>query len=129
MYRKINQISQEILGAAITVHQALGPGLVESAYLECLCQELTICGIPFEQELPLPITYKGVRLTNIYRLDLLVAKSVVVEVKSVDTLAPVHDAQLLTYLRLGGWKVGLLMNFNVPVLTQGIRRKILDNDE
>jgi GxxExxY protein len=129
MLRKINQISQEIIGAAITVHRALGPGLLESAYQECLCQELNVRGIPFQRELPLSVKYKGVRVACGYRLDLLVAKSVVVEVKSVDAIAPVHEAQLLTYLRLGGWKVGLLMNFNVAVLKQGIRRKILDFDE
>jgi GxxExxY protein len=126
---KINQIYQEIIGAALTVHKALGPGLLESAYQECLCQELNVRGVPFERELPLPVKYKGVRVACAYQLGLLVAKSVVVEVKSVDAIAPVHEAQLLTYLRLGGWKVGLLMNFNVPVLKQGIRRRVLGFDE
>jgi GxxExxY protein len=126
---KINQIYQEIIGAALTVHKALGPGLLESAYQECLCQELNVRGIPFERELPLPVTYKGVRVACAYQLGLLVAKAVVVEVKSVDAIAPVDEAQLLTYLRLGGWKVGLLMNFNVPVLKQGIHRKVLGFDE
>jgi GxxExxY protein len=126
---RINQIYKEIIGAALTVHKALGPGLLESAYQECLCQELNVRGIPFERQLPLPVKYKGVRVACGYQLDLLVAKAVVVEVKSVEDIAPVHEAQLLTYLRLGGWKVGLLMNFNVPVLKEGIRRKILDFDE
>jgi GxxExxY protein len=126
---KIDQIYQEIIGAALTVHKALGPGLLESAYQECLCQELNARGIPFERELPLPVKYKGVRIACAYQVGLLVAKSVVVEVKSVDAIAPVHEAQLLTYLRLGGWQVGLLMNFNVPVLKQGIRRRVLGFDE
>src|SRR5687767_6683812 len=98
---KIDQIYQEIIGAALTVHKALGPGLLESAYQECLCQELNARGIPFERELPLPVKYKGVRIACAYQVGLLVAKSVVVEVKSVDAIAPVHEAQLLTYLRLG----------------------------
>ena len=103
----------------------LGPGLLESAYQECLSRELTVRGIPFEREYPLPLEYKGIRLQCGYRLDLLVAGAVVVEVKSVETLTPVHEAQLLTYLRLGGWRMGLLINFNVPILKQGIRRKIM----
>ena len=103
----------------------LGPGLLESAYQECLSRELTVRGIPFEREYPLPLEYKGIRLQCGYRLDLLVAGAVVVEVKAVETIAPVHEAQLLTYLRLGGWRMGLLINFNVPILKQGIRRKIM----
>ena len=122
---KINETTHAIIGAAIEVHRQLGPGLLESAYLECLSRELILRGIPFEREKPLPLEYKGVRLECGYRLDLLVAGSVVVEVKAVDALAPVHDAQLLTYLRLGGWRVGLLINFNVAVLKNGIHRKIL----
>jgi len=121
----INEITRAIIGAAIEVHRRLGPGLLESAYLKCLASELTLRGIPFEREKPLPLEYKGVHLECGYRLDLLVAGSVVVEVKAVDALAPVHDAQLLTYLRLGGWRVGLLINFNVAVLKNGIHRKIL----
>ena len=121
----INEITRAIIGAAIEVHRRLGPGLLESAYLKCLASELTLRGIPFEREKPLPLEYKGVHLECGYRLDLLVAGSVVVEVKAVDALAPVHDAQLLTYLRLGGWRVGLLINFNVAILKNGIHRKIL----
>ena len=124
----INEITQAVIGAAMEVHRTLGPGLLESAYQECLCRELTVRGIPFERERPLPLEYKSIRLECGYRLDLLVAGSVVVEVKSVETLAPIHEAQLLTYLRLGGWQVGLLINFNVPVLKQGIRRKVIGFD-
>jgi len=125
MSRDINEVTRVIIGAAIEVHRQLGPGLLESAYLECLCRELILRGIPFEREKPLPLEYKGIRLECGYRLDLLVEGCVVVEIKSVDALAPVHDAQLLTYLRLGGWRVGLLINFNVAVLKNGIHRKIL----
>ena len=122
---EINQFTGAIIGAAIEVHRALGPGLLESAYEECLCRELTLRGIPFERQRPLPVEYKGLRLDCGYRLDLLVADMVVVEIKAVEHVLPIHDAQLLTYLKLGGWKVGLLINFNVPVLKQGIRRRVL----
>jgi GxxExxY protein len=121
----VNQITQEVIGAAIAVHRALGPGLLESAYQECLCQELALRRIPFERQVPLPLEYKGIRCECGYRLDILVAGVVVVEVKSIEAIAPIHEAQLLTYLRLGGWRVGLLMNFNVVVLKDGIRRKVL----
>lgn len=121
----LNQITQAIIGAAMEVHRALGPGLLESAYQECLCRELTVRGIAYERERPIPLEYKGTRLECGYRLDILVASEVVVEVKSVETIAPVHEAQLITYLRLGGWKVGLLINFNVPILKQGIHRRVL----
>jgi GxxExxY protein len=112
----VNQITGTIIGAAITVHRSLRPGLLESAYQKCLCQELLLRGIPFECEIPLPLEYRGIRLECGYRLDLLVAGRVVVEVKAIEAIAPIHEAQLLTHLRLGGWKVGLLMNFNVVVL-------------
>jgi GxxExxY protein len=125
---QVNRITEAIIGAAIEVHRALGPGLLESAYQECLCRELTVRGVPFERERPLPLEYKGIRLECGYRLDLLVSNAVIVEIKSVEALAPVHEAQLLTYLRLGGWRVGLLINFNVEVLKQGIRRKIVGWD-
>jgi len=121
----LNDLTYEIIGAAIEVHRALGPGLFESAYQACLCKELSLRGINFRTELPLPVEYKGVRLDCGYRIDVLVAELVVVEIKAVEALAPVHDAQLLTYLRLGGWKVGLLINFNVAVLKHGIHRRIL----
>jgi GxxExxY protein len=125
----INELTQETIGAAIEVHRALGPGLLESAYEECLCKELTIRNISFERQKPLPLEYKGFKLECGYRIDLLVAGTVVVEVKAVEVLLPIHEAQLLTYLKLGGWKLGLLINFNVPVLKQGIKRLVLGLEE
>ena len=123
---KTNEITEAIIKAAIEVHRALGPGLLESAYEECMAYELTLEQIPFDRQNPLPIFYKGQQLDCGYRLDLLVAKSVVVEMKAVEAIQPIHEAQLLTYLKLGGWKVGLLINFNVPLLKQGIKRMVLD---
>ena len=122
---ELNRVTEQIIGAAIEVHKALGPGLLESAYEECLCHELALRSVAFERQRPLPVEYKGTRLDCGYRLDLLVAGSVVVEIKAVECIEPIHEAQLLTYLRLGGWRVGLLLNFNVPVLKDGIRRRIL----
>ena len=126
---EINQVTETIIGAAIEVHRALGPGLLESTYEECLCRELSLRGVPFERQRSLPVEYKGLRLDCGYRLDLLVADTVVVEIKAVESLLPIHEAQLLTYLRLGGWKVGLLINFNVAILRQGIRRRVLGLEE
>ena len=123
MFTHVNVLTREIIGAAIEVHRHLGPGLLESAYLQCLTRELFLKEIPFEW--PLPLEYKGVRLGCSYRLDLLVSDAVVVEIKSIEALTSIHDAQLLTYLKLGGWKVGLLINFNVEVLKTGIHRKVL----
>ncbi len=120
-----NEITERIIGAAIEVHRALGPGLLESAYEECLCHDLKLCGVSFERQRPLPVEYKGIRLECGYRLDLLVENAIVVEIKAISAIEPIHEAQLLTYLRLGGWKVGLLVNFNVPVLKNGIRRRVL----
>jgi GxxExxY protein len=125
MFTHVNVLTREIIGAAIEVHRHLGPGLLESAYLQCLTRELCLKEIPFKREWPLPLEYKGVRLGCSYRLDLLVSDAVVVEIKSVEALTSIHDAQLLTYLKLGGWKVGLLINFNVEVLKTGIHRKVL----
>jgi GxxExxY protein len=122
---KINEVTQVVIGSAIEVHKALGPGLLESAYEECLCKELSLRQVPFEKQRPLPVEYKGLKLDCGYRLDLLVEDHVVVEIKSVDSLLPIHEAQLVTYLRLGGRKAGLLINFNVPILKQGIRRLVL----
>ncbi|HSQ25298.1 MAG TPA: GxxExxY protein [Pyrinomonadaceae bacterium] len=122
---ELNKITREVIGAAIEVHRQLGPGLLESSYRECLCRELVLRSIPFEREKPLPLEYKGIHLGCGYRIDILVAGCVAVEVKSVEALAPIHDAQLITYLRIGGWRLGLLINFNVAVLKSGIRRKIL----
>lgn len=124
--QRLNEITNAIIGAAIEVHKKLGPGLLESAYQECLAREFVLRNINFEKEKPLPVEYKGVRLECGYRLDFLVEGCVVVEIKSIEAIAPIHEAQLLTYLSLGGWKLGLLLNFNVNKLTEGgIRRKIL----
>jgi GxxExxY protein len=128
MISHINQLTYDVIGAAIEVHRKLGPGLLESAYRKCLCRELFLKGIRFEYERPLPLEYKGIRLECGYRVDIVVGGLVVVEVKSVEALAPIHDAQLLTYLRVGGWRLGLLINFNVEVLKNGIHRKILGYD-
>jgi GxxExxY protein len=120
------ELTHSIIGAAIEVHRVLGPGLLESAYEECLAQELTVRGIPFEKQKPLPVVYKGMRLDCGYRVDLLIDGRVVVELKAVEALAPIHDATLLTYLRLSGCKIGLLINFHCVVLKDGIRRRVLD---
>lgn len=122
---EINSLTEIIIGSAIEVHRALGPGLLESAYEQCLCHELSLRKNPFERQLQLPVKYKGILLDCGYRIDLLVDKLVVVELKAIDRLAPVHDAQLLTHLRLGGWQAGLLINFNVELLVDGIRRKVM----
>lgn len=119
------ELTGQVIGAAIEVHRVLGPGLLESAYQICLARELSVRGVVFEQEKPLPVTYKGVQLDCGYRLDFVVAGKVVVELKAVDALLPIHGAQLLTYLKLTGSHVGLLINFNVPVLKDGIKRKVL----
>ncbi len=121
----INKLTETIIGAAIEVHRNLGPGLLESAYEECLCRELSLHEIKFERQVNLPVEYKSTRLDCGYRLDLLVANTVIVEIKSVENLLPIHQAQLLTYLKIGNYPVGLLMNFNVPVLKQGIHRRIM----
>ena len=125
MRLKLEKLTEKIIGAAIEVHKALGPGLLESAYQECLCHELSLRGLDFERQQSLPVAYKGVKLDCGYRMDIVVEGKVVIEIKCVDQLLPVHDAQLLTYLRLGGFKVGLLMNFHVAVLKDGLRRKVL----
>lgn len=125
----INEITEGIIGAAIEVHRALGPGLLESAYEECICREVTLRGIQFRRQVPLPVEYKGVRLDCGYRIDLLVSEQVVVEIKALEGLLPIHEAQLLTYLKLGGWNVGLLINFNSTILTHGIKRMVLNLKE
>jgi GxxExxY protein len=123
---EVNQITEKIIGAAIEVHRALGPGLLESTYEKCLCRELDLITVRYSRQVSLPVTYKGLILDCGYRLDLLVEDCVVVEIKAVDGLLPVHEAQVLTYLKLGNWQVGLLINFNTPVLKNGIKR-ILHN--
>lgn len=121
---QLNRITESIIGAAIDVHRGLGPGLLESAYEACLAFELAQRGLKVEQQKPLPVVYKDVKLDCGYRLDLLVEDAVIVEIKAVDRLAPIHKAQLLSYLKLTGCKVGLLLNFNVQVLKHGIRRVV-----
>ena len=121
---EINKITETIIGAAIEVHRALGPGLLESAYETCLVFELAECGLKVERQKILPLVYKELSLDAGYRLDLLVEDQVIVEIKAVDQFAPIHQAQMLTYLRLSGCKVGLLINFNVRVLKNGIKRVI-----
>ena len=120
----MNELTQKIIGAAIEVHKALGPGLLESAYEECLAHELLIANVSFERQVPLPVSYKSVQLDCGYRLDVLIEHTVVLELKAVESLQPIHEAQLLTYLKLGGWPIGLLINFNVPVLTKSIKRMV-----
>jgi GxxExxY protein len=126
---RINDLTGEVIGAAMVVHRTLGPGLLESTYEECLCHELGLRGIHFERQKPLPVAFKGVMLNCGYRLDLIVSDAVVVEIKAVETILPVHEAQIVTYLKLGGWNVGLLINFNVPVLKDGIKRIVLSLKE
>ncbi len=126
MPRPINDITGDIIAAAIEVHRNLGPGLLESTYEICLCHELSIRGIPFQKQLALPVNYKGIQLDAGYRIDVLVENQVIVELKSVEALAPIHSAQLLTYLRLNHRRVGLLINFNVVVLKEGVKRLISD---
>ncbi|MBA7643125.1 hypothetical protein ES703_50837 [subsurface metagenome] len=122
--KRLNQITESIIGAAIEVHRALGPGLRESAYEACLAFELAEQGLKIEQQKPLPLVYREVKLDCGYRIDLLVEKAVIVEIKVVDRLAPIHKAQLLSYLKLSGYNVGLLINFNVKVLKDGIVRVV-----
>jgi GxxExxY protein len=122
---EFDPLSNRIIGCAIEVHRALGPGLLESAYEQCLAHELTLARIPFTIQHPLPVEYKGIHLDCGYRLDLLVDGKILVELKSVDNIAPIHEAQLLTYMKLAGIKVGLLINFNVNVLKDGIKRMVL----
>src|SRR5215469_2738466 len=105
--------------------RTLGPGLLESTYEMCLCRELDIRGIPFERQVPIPVEYKGVKLDCGYRADIVVDGRILVEIKAIDSLLSVHDAQLLTYLRLGGWKIGLLINFNVELVKHGLRRRVI----
>ena len=124
--RQENEISGKIIGAAIEVHKHLGPGLLESAYEECLCRELDLRGIDFKRQVPLPLNYKGLKLDCGYRLDLLVEDKVIVELKTVEAIAPIHEAQILTYLKLRDIRLGLIINFNVPLLMDGIRRIVND---
>jgi GxxExxY protein len=123
--KRADELSNEIIGAAIEVHRSVGPGLLESVYEECLCRELDLRKIRYTRQAPLPLEYKGVRLDCGYRMDLVVDELVLVELKAVEKLEPIHDAQLLSYLRLSNLWLGLLINFNVSVLKNGIRRLVL----
>jgi len=118
-------LTERIIGAAIAVHQALGPGLLESAYEACLCAELAEMGMAFERQRPLRLTYKGTVVDCGYRMDLVVEDKVLLELKSVDKLLPIHEAQLITYLKLTGLRTGLLMNFNTQLMKDGTRRKVV----
>lgn len=122
---EFDELSNEVIGCALEVHRTLGPGLLESAYQGCLVHELSESGIPFKAQYPMPIEYKGIRLDCGYRLDLLVDKKLIVEIKSVEKVMGIHKAQLLTYMRLSKVKIGLLLNFNVDVLKKGIERFVL----
>jgi GxxExxY protein len=122
---RYEDLTREIIGAAIEVHKAVGPGLLEGVYEECLCHELTLRKLHFERQLIVPVTYKSVKMDCGYRLDLLVENVVILELKSVDRIHPIFEAQLLTYMRLLEKPVGLLINFNVPILRNGIVRKVL----
>jgi len=121
----INELSGKVIGCAIEVHRALGPGLLESTYEQCLARELDLAGIPFRLQWPLPVEYKGSRLDCGYRVDVLVDDRLILELKAVDEVLGIHQAQLLTYMKLARVKVGLLINFNVQVLKDGIKRFIL----
>jgi GxxExxY protein len=122
---EMNELSGAVIGKCIEVHRAMGPGLLESIYQICLCHELKLAGIPFERHVLVPVNYRGLTLDCELRADIVVDKRLVLELKSIEKILPVHEAQLLTYMRLGGWKLGLLINFNVPVLTDGIKRRVL----
>jgi len=125
----INNLTGEVIGAAIEVHKHLGPGLLESAYEECLCYELRSREIVYERQKPLAINYKQVRLDCGYRLDLVVEGKVILELKSCEKIEDIHKAQLLTYLKLSGLKLGLILNFNVPIMKEGIVRVVNDLEE
>ncbi|MBE2272122.1 MAG: GxxExxY protein [Anaerolinea sp.] len=122
-----NQLTHTIIGAAIEVHRELGPGLLESAYEECLAHEFTLRGLAYQRQKPLPVFYKGIQVECGFRLDFLVEEAVVVELKAVEQLSPVHQAQVMTYLKLAQCRLGLLINFNSFKLLQGLKRIILDS--
>jgi GxxExxY protein len=118
-------LTRAVIGAAIEVHRMLGPALLGSVYEECLCHELKLHSIPHQRQAPMPVVYKNLKLEHGYRIDILIPGRLVIEIKAVEAIAPVHEAQLLTYLRLTGIHTGLLLNFYVPVLKDGIKRMIL----
>ena len=122
---EFDPLSNRVIGCAIEVHRHLGPGLLESAYQECLAYELSHAGVSFQKEWPLPVRYKDVLIDCGYRVDILVEQSLILELKSVDKLLPIHEAQILTYMKLASVKTGLLINFNVQRLTDGLKRMVL----
>jgi GxxExxY protein len=122
---KFDKLSNQVIGCALEVHRHLGPGLLETTYEQCLAHELTNAGIPLKLQHPLPVKYKGIKLDCGYRVDLFIDKTIIVELKSVDKVLPVHQAQLLTYMKLSGISIGLLMNFNVKYMKHGIKRMVL----
>jgi len=123
--KNLNEVTDAIIGAAMEVHRALGPGLLESTYEMCLCRELSIRGLSFKRQVPIPVEYKGVKLDCGFRADIVVDNTILVEIKAIESLAAIHDAQLLSYLKLGGCKIGLLINFNVELLKHGVQRHVL----
>ncbi|MBW2596788.1 MAG: GxxExxY protein [Deltaproteobacteria bacterium] len=125
----INKLSSKIIGVAIEVHKVLGPGLLESAYEECICYELNLRGFSLERQKPLAVRYKGIKLDCGYRLDVVVENAIILELKSCERIEPIHKAQLLTYLKLSGLHLGLVLNFNVPVMRDGIVRIVNELDE
>jgi len=125
----INYLTGDVIGAAIEVHKHLGPGLLESAYEECLCHELSLRKITYERQKPLPINYKQVKLDFSYRLDVVVEGKIILELKSCEKIEDIYKAQLLTYLRLSGLKLGLILNFNVPIMKEGIVREVNNLEE
>lgn len=120
-----DELSKRVIGCALEVHKNLGPGLLEPTYEQCLAHELKCAGIPFMLQHPLPVNYNGIKLDCGYRVDLFVDNKIIVELKSVDKVLPIHQAQLLTYMKLAGVKIGLLMNFNVRFMREGIKRLVL----
>jgi len=126
---KDSDLTHAIIGAAIEIHRKLGPGLLEAVYEECLAKEFSLLNIAYERQKPVPLVYKDLKLECGYRLDFLVAGRVVVEIKSIDAIAPIHDSVMLTYLRLSETPIGLLINFNVPILKDGIRRYVWRYEE
>lgn len=124
---EFDSLSNKIIGAAIEVHKILGPGLLESAYEECLSYELSCKGISHKRQLPLPLVYKDIKLEHGYRIDILVEEKIIIEIKSIEVLSPLHEAQILTYLRFAKKEIGLLINFNVLQLKQGIRRFVMSH--
>ena len=122
---EFEELSNRVIGCALTVHRELGPGLLESTYAQCLAHELKLNGIVFKLQYPLPVEYKGVRLECGYRVDLFIEEKLIIELKCVEQIKGIHEAQLLTYMKLAGVKIGLLMNFNVAKLKNGIKRFVI----